>query len=64
MQKVINATIKYTIAANKKPNLSKAQNDAIKELTAETDVGVSNIINKLVFSITSKIPVKNGANVK
>lgn len=64
---IINATIKYVIAANKRPNFIKALKEARNELVFETIgeiIELSSIINKLMFSIISKIPVKNGVNVK
>ncbi|MFX0105105.1 MAG: hypothetical protein ACFE75_06415 [Candidatus Hodarchaeota archaeon] len=63
MNTKISAITKYIIAVNKKPNFNNALIDAMRGFKAKIEIGLFNIISKLIFSIISKIPVKKGVKV-
>ena len=52
--------MKKIIPTISNPNFSEALNEANIALVSIIEVGVVAIISKYTFSITSKMPVKNG----
>ena len=60
---VISPKRKNPIPRNKSPNLMLAMIPAIKGTAAEISEGLLSIVSKRIFSTTSNIPAKRGANV-